>query len=54
MTVHERIIAEALIECIGAEIGGSDHALALQQVDGLGEVGGADVFGEGGVLALKG
>ena len=28
--------------------------LALEQVDGLGEVGDADVSGEGGVLALEG
>ena len=27
---------------------------ALKEVDGLGEVGDADVAGEGGVLALKG
>ena len=36
--------------------GGSslDQLLALQQIDGLGEVGDADVFGERGVLALDG
>ena len=28
--------------------------LSLQQVDGLGEVGDADMLGEGGVLALEG
>ena len=30
------------------------RSLALEQVDGLGEVGDAEVFGEGGVLALYG
>jgi riboflavin biosynthesis pyrimidine reductase len=33
---------------------GATSSLALQEVDGLGEVGDADVVGQGRVLALEG
>jgi hypothetical protein len=40
--------------CAELENREADLRLSLEEIDGLGEVGDADVLGEGGVLALEG